>query len=1006
MSTPQNLGQLNESEWQQLQEFADRFHAAWRDGAPELDRFLPAADHPLRLVVLHEMITIDLEMRWRRGQPLGLEYYLEKYPELGPSSALPPALVFQEYHVRHRFGDRPALDSYQQRFPGQFEEVSRLALHETKPRPDPSSGTPSPSRSTPADLPATGPIVLPPSPPADDAGGQDEGVVTVIGGYRLRAKVGNAAFGEVWSADAPGGIPVAIKILFRPVDAEEARRELAALELMRALRHHCLVQLHSFWSTEERLYIVMELAEGSLRDRLEACRSEELTGIPHDELLAYFRDAAEGLDFLHSQKVLHRDIKPENILLVQGHAKLADFGLAREQGSRLLSTATGAGTPLYMAPEVFRSMVGPASDQYSLAMAYAELRLDRRLLTGVNLVELMMQHLEGTPDLHPLPEAEQQVILKALSKEPEKRYRTCVAWIEALEQARDQGPAAVPAPKQEDDPGAPPSPPTVSSSPFQTLRPGTLPKVAAVGQRSRRSIARKTAVLPVQADEQVDLPEPVQVPEKVAAPPEPPRPRRRLLVALGVLGVLLLLAGGGLAAAKLPGMLQGLFPPPNPTDSLARAATQPGKDPLDVHVSSIPDKPLATTSGSLPPRDTGRFATDKTPAAVAGKDTPPEQKPIPIPVKDSAPEKQPTPAAVKDSKPDKKPPPVTPILTVEVLAGLTLGTGQEAKLSLLLTRNFDDSVKVTFGELPAGITIDQPVATEPGKGSVRVDVPVKAGTSAATGTTTVAVRAEGGELKHDATFKLTVVWLPPKFVPAGPETLKDPNGTGKVFYKRIRRDFGGGLAAEFVLIPRKGPGDPDTFYMMVDKATVGLFKKFVGYLAKTGGSVHAGWNESAGDAYPVFDVRVEDAHHFAEWLNGRLPSPREWDKAAGFYDRAGREGPFKGKSGGAKRPLVAVGLQAPDKAGAARDDESVFECRDMAGNGCEWTNQVEPGNRRVPIEAARPDLDLVQLRGHGFEEKEPLLFEDMEDPGQAFRKYPYNLTQRDLGFRVVIVPQP
>jgi hypothetical protein len=996
MSAPQNLGQLSESEWQQLQEFADRYHAAWRNGPPELEEFLPPADHPLRRVVLQELITIDLEMRWRLGQPLGLEYYLEKYPEVGPSTALPPTLIFQEYHVRHRFGDRPALAGYQQRFPDQFEEVSRLAMHETKPRSaaDGSVPTPSSAQSTP---PAASEVSAPEPPPAASAEEPaPKEQATVIGDYTLRRKVGSAAFGEVWAADAPGGVPVAIKILFRPVDAEEAQRELAALELIKRLRHPCLVQLHRYWSSQERVYVVMELAEGSLRDRLEQCRAEKRAGIPQDELLRYFRAAAEGLDFLHGQKVLHRDIKPENILLVQGHAKLADFGLAREQGSRMLSTATGAGTPLYMAPEVFRSQVGPSSDQYSLAMAYAELRLDRRLLSGVNLVELMMQHLEGTPDLSGLPEAEQRVILKALSKDPARRYPSCLAWVAALEEARAGGGApALAVQRRDDDAVALPAPPTVTTNPYETLGPESLPKARAVAEQSRRRVGRDTGVMPAEVDQTVELPQPVKVPEpaKVAESTQPTEPlafRRLLLVASGVV---LLLAVGGVLAGGFGYALRYLVGPPKATELVAVADTRHGGGPLLVPGGSVPESP--------PPRDTVPAPRQTSPEPKATE----RDRPPPVVVKDTKPA-NPPPVVPKETKPETKPPPVTPILALEAPAALTMGTGQKLPMGIRITRNFDEPVRVTVANLPAGVNTDPEDAPVPaGKETVDVPLSLKAAPNATTGTGNVVVRAEGAGLKREAKVKLLVLWLPPKFVPAGPETITDGNGLGRTYFRRIRREFGGGLSAEFVLIPRNRPTDPDTFYMMIDKATVGVFHKFVDFQKKRGETVHAGWNESADDGYPVFDVRVEDAHACAEWLSGRLPSPREWDKAAGFFDRANREGPFIGKWGGARRPQVAVGRGAPEKAGAARDDVSVFECRDMAGNGWEWTNQVQPGGRQVPVDGARSDRDFVQLRGHSFREKEPLFFRDMEEPGRAFRRAPYHQAQDDLSFRIVIEPK-
>ncbi len=434
MSGPEDLGQLQSSEWTKFQELADRFHAARQAGqSTDLEQFLPPAGTPIRRLALRELVLIDLETRWRQGQLISLEHYLERFPELGPAEALPVKLIYEEYQVRHRHGDRPRLASYQKRFPKQYEELCQLAGRQAvnvTPVPTatpsqltgPGSGSPTP----------TGPI---PSGAAIATGSLPDGVLPVGGGYKMIERIGSGAFGEVWRAEAPGGFPAAVKVIFRPIDHDEAKRELQALELIRGLNHRCLVQTHAYWSLQDRLFIVMELAEGSLRDCLKQYREKGQRGVPAKELMTYFRDAAEGLDYLHTRHVLHRDIKPENILLLQGHAKVADFGLARLHGSQRVSTATGAGTPLYMAPEVFGGKVSAHSDQYSLAMAYAELRLGRRLLTGDNLVDLMMEHLQGTPNLDPLPAAEQKVLLKALAKESEARYATCSEWAADLEEA-------------------------------------------------------------------------------------------------------------------------------------------------------------------------------------------------------------------------------------------------------------------------------------------------------------------------------------------------------------------------------------------------------------------------------------------------------------------------------------------------------------------------------------------------------------------------------------------
>jgi eukaryotic-like serine/threonine-protein kinase len=98
-----------------------------------------------------------------------------------------------------------------------------------------------------------------------------------------------------------------------------------------------------------------------------------------------------------------------------------------------VNVSEGAGTPLYIAPEVFRNRNVSQSDQYSLAVTYAEMRFGRRPFSGNDLLSVMLEHLEGTPDLAKLPEPEQRVLLKALEKQPGQRYPSCLDFVQVLE---------------------------------------------------------------------------------------------------------------------------------------------------------------------------------------------------------------------------------------------------------------------------------------------------------------------------------------------------------------------------------------------------------------------------------------------------------------------------------------------------------------------------------------------------------------------------------------------
>jgi serine/threonine protein kinase/tetratricopeptide (TPR) repeat protein len=292
-------------------------------------------------------------------------------------------------------------------------------------------------------------------------------------GYVLVKRLGSGGFGEVWQAQAPGGIPVAIKIIFRSLDHQDSKNEMQALELIKGLRHPFLLPVLGFWTLQDRLLIAMELADGSLRDRLNACRRAGLPGIPVAELLTYFRGAAEGLDYLHEQHVHHRDVKPDNVLLLGRHAKLADFGMVSALQNRSLVTVSGSGTPAYMPPEMWGGKVSLHSDQYSLAATYAEVRLTRRLFTGSELVDQMVAHLQKTPDLAPLAEPEQRVLLRALAKDPGQRFPSCQEFVQALEQAL--APAAGVAPPVPPPPAPPVPEPEVPATQI-TLAP--LPQAA------------------------------------------------------------------------------------------------------------------------------------------------------------------------------------------------------------------------------------------------------------------------------------------------------------------------------------------------------------------------------------------------------------------------------------------------------------------------------------------------------------------------------------------------
>lgn len=143
-----------------------------------------------------------------------------------------------------------------------------------------------------------------------------------------------------------------------------------------------------------------------------------------------------------------------------------------------------------------------------------------------------------------------------------------------------------------------------------------------------------------------------------------------------------------------------------------------------------------------------------------------------------------------------------------------------------------------------------------------------------------------------------------------------------------------------------------------------------------------------------------EALECARWMKGELPTARQWDKAAGLLDKA--TGPFQGNPDDLKPGDIAVRREGegPMPVGKARRDVSMFGCRDMAGNGREWTctlaqTNLDRENAPVSLSSYKDSLD-IRLRGHSYRDDKPYLFEQLPDQQQAKNAEP------DISFRVVI----
>ncbi len=258
-----------------------------------------------------------------------------------------------------------------------------------------------------------------------------------FGHYQLTRLLGKGGFAEVYlGKHIYLGSAAAIKVILNELSDKD--KELFTIEgrtLVRLIHPH-IVRLLDFGIENNIPYFVMDYApNGSLRDR-----HPHGTRLPLATIVSYVNQAAGALQYAHDQKLIHRNVKPENMLL--GHNNevvLSDFGIAVvAHSTKSMRTKESIGTVSYMAPEQLQKKPRTASDQYALAIIVYSWLTGTLPFTGT-FVEVAMQHLtEPVPPLRTimptLPVEIEQVILKALEKNPERRYESIQVFAQALEQ--------------------------------------------------------------------------------------------------------------------------------------------------------------------------------------------------------------------------------------------------------------------------------------------------------------------------------------------------------------------------------------------------------------------------------------------------------------------------------------------------------------------------------------------------------------------------------------------
>jgi predicted Ser/Thr protein kinase len=442
----------------------DRFEAAWKAGEePLIEEYLgdqfAAAEPSRQATLLHELILIDLEYRWRRPKrqssesptrseklaiedpsrpqslpqrPL-LEDYAARFSLLGPLALFPIEVIKQEYRVRCLYGDRPSLAEYERRFSGRADVESWRRAHDG----DAVADTHALPKQL-ADIAKLGP------PYVDQAELQPavECLLPRIGNYQLIGEIARGGMGVVYKAVqlSPRRV-VALKMIRSGVlaDDNEIHRFYFEAEAVAQLDHPAIVPVYEAGQHNGEHYFTMAYINGrSLSQRMQE------GNVAPREAAQLMIQVAEAVQYAHKRGIIHRDLKPHNILVTDdGQPKVTDFGLAKRPGMNASLTATGQpiGTPNYMPPEQATGLsdeITPASDVYALGATLYFLLTGLPPFRGASVAETLRQVVTEEPvsprRLNPAVDRDlASITLKCLEKSARSRYATANDFAQDLQ---------------------------------------------------------------------------------------------------------------------------------------------------------------------------------------------------------------------------------------------------------------------------------------------------------------------------------------------------------------------------------------------------------------------------------------------------------------------------------------------------------------------------------------------------------------------------------------------
>lgn len=372
-----------------------QFEVAWSTEVPQIEAYLPSANDSAFEGTLKELVIIDMEFRWKRtstgkqpaGEPLLLDAYLERFPQLKAEPAL-SELAEEEFVIRRKYGDRPDVTHYQGVYPEMRTRLRELGEEHELPTPDPIST----------------------SPP------HHSNALPQIAHYKVLKEIGEGGMGSVYLAkqEEPIRRYVALKLIRSGLDSKEviARFE-AERQALAIMEHPNIARIYEGGTTATgQPFFAMEYVDGIPLNRY--CEQYRLTV---RERLELFLEICSAIAHAHQKGILHRDLKPSNVLVMHeaGHhiPKVIDFGLAKALDSQdVLTDATVhtragqvLGTLKYMSPEqasTTKHDIDTRTDVYALGIMLYELLTGQTPLERNDLNDRgMLSVLEMIRDLEP-----------------------------------------------------------------------------------------------------------------------------------------------------------------------------------------------------------------------------------------------------------------------------------------------------------------------------------------------------------------------------------------------------------------------------------------------------------------------------------------------------------------------------------------------------------------------------------------------------------------------------